>query len=98
METGQERASILRPILIVAGMIIILAAIKLAASIPSLFFLAAFLAISFMPGPSPLGGMVILKLYREVTGTVPDQLASDAALNQNSRAAIRQSRSSVVIS
>jgi len=33
MEAGQERPSILRPIIIVAGMIIILAAIKAAASI-----------------------------------------------------------------
>ena len=50
MEEGQERASILRPIVIVAGIIIILAAIKAAASILSLFFLAVFLAIIFTPG------------------------------------------------
>ena len=50
METRQERASILRPIVIVAGIIIILAAIKAAASILSLFFLAVFLAITFAPG------------------------------------------------
>jgi len=50
MEAGQERASILKPIVIVAGMIIILAAIKAAASILSMFFLAAFLAIIFAPG------------------------------------------------
>ena len=50
METEQERASILRPIVIVAGIIIILAAIKAAASILSLFFLAVFLAIAFTPG------------------------------------------------
>ena len=46
----QERASILRPIIIVAGMIIILAAIKAAAAFLSLFFLAVFLAITFSPG------------------------------------------------
>ena len=50
MEAGQERASILKPIVIVAGMIIILAAIKAAASFLSMFFLAAFLAIIFAPG------------------------------------------------
>ncbi len=50
MEAGQERASILRPIIIVAGMIIILAAIKAAASILGLFFLAVVLAITFAPG------------------------------------------------
>ncbi len=50
METGQERASILRPIIIVAGIIIILAAIKAAASILGLFFLAVVLAITFAPG------------------------------------------------
>ncbi len=50
METGQERPSILRPIVIVAGFIVILAAIKAAASILSLFFLAVFLAITFTPG------------------------------------------------
>ena len=44
METGQERPSILRPIVIVAAMIIILAAIKAAAAILGLFFLAVFLA------------------------------------------------------
>ncbi len=49
MEIEQERASILRPIVIVAGIIIILAAIKAAASILSLFFLAVFLAIAFTP-------------------------------------------------
>ena len=50
MELRHERASIFRPVVIVAGTIVILAAIKLAASILSLFFLAAFLAIAFMPG------------------------------------------------
>ena len=50
METGQERASILRPIVILAGIIIILAAIKAAAPILSMFFLAVFLAIAFTPG------------------------------------------------
>ncbi len=50
METGQERASILRPVVIVAGVIIILAAIKAAASILGMFFLAVFLAIAITPG------------------------------------------------
>ena len=46
METGKERASIMRPVLIVAGLVIILAGIKAAASIMSMFFLAVFLAIT----------------------------------------------------
>ena len=49
MDPNRERASILRPVLIVAGLVIILAGIKAAASIMSLFFLAVFLAIIFMP-------------------------------------------------
>ncbi len=49
MVTGKGRSSILRPVLIVAGVVIILAGIKAAASIMSLFFLAVFLAIIFMP-------------------------------------------------
>ncbi len=49
MVTGTDRSSILRPVLIVAGLVIILAGIKAAASIMSLFFLAVFLAITFTP-------------------------------------------------
>ena len=49
MVTDIGRSSILRPVLIVAGLVIILAGIKAAASIMSLFFLAVFLAIIFMP-------------------------------------------------
>jgi len=47
MDPNRERASILRPVLIVAGLVIILAGIKAAASIMSLLFLAVFLAIVF---------------------------------------------------
>ena len=50
MATGQERASILRPIVIVAGIIIILAGIKAAASILSLFFLAVLVANALSSG------------------------------------------------
>ena len=49
MEEGTQRPSIVKPVVIVAGMIIILAAIKAAAAILGLFFLAVFLAISFTP-------------------------------------------------
>jgi len=74
METGQERASILRPIVIVAGIIIILAAIKAAASILSLFFLAVFLAITFSPGFGWLrnkgvpGGLAVLIMFGVIIG------------------------------
>ena len=74
MEAGQERASILKPIVIVAGSIIILAAIKAAASILSLFFLAVILAITFMPGFSWLrskgvpGGLTVLILFVAIIG------------------------------
>ena len=74
METGQERPSILRPIVIVAGIIIILAAIKAAASILSLLFLAVFLAITFTPGFSWLrkkgvpGGLAILIMFAVIIG------------------------------
>ena len=74
METRQERASILRPIVIVAGIMIILAAIKAAASILSLFFLAVFLAITFAPGFSWLrskgvpGGLAILIMFGVIIG------------------------------
>ncbi len=74
METGQERASILRPIVIVAGIIIILAAIKAAASILSLFFLAVFLAITFAPGFSWLRSkgipswLTVLILFGSIIG------------------------------
>ena len=74
MQTGQERASILRPIVIVAGIIIILAGIKAAASILSLFFLAVFLAITFAPGFGWLrnrgvpGGLAVLILFGVVVG------------------------------
>ena len=74
MESRQERASILRPIVIVAGIIIILAAIKAAASILSLFFLAVFLAITFAPGFSWLrskgvpGGLAILIMFGVIIG------------------------------
>ncbi len=57
MEAGKERASILRPVLIVAGLVIILAGIKAAASIMSLFFLAVFLAMTFMPTSVPSSGV-----------------------------------------
>ena len=49
MNKSLERQSILRPILIIAGIVIILAAFKVAASILSMFFLAAFLAMLFAP-------------------------------------------------
>ena len=49
MEEGSPRPSIVKPVVIVAGMVIILAAIKALASILGLFFLAVFLAISFSP-------------------------------------------------
>ena len=74
MEEGTQRPSILKPVVIVGGMIIILAAIKAAAAILGLFFLAVFLAITFTPAFGWLrskgipNGLAILILFAAIIG------------------------------
>ena len=74
MEEGRQRPSIVKPIVIVAGMIIILAAIKAAAAILGMFFLAVFLAISFTPAFARLrskgvpNGLAVLILFVVIIG------------------------------
>ena len=74
MSIDPERPSIIRPVIIISGFVIILAGIKATAPIMGLFFLAVFLAITFAPGFSWLrnkgvpSSVTVLILFASITG------------------------------